>query len=423
MKKYGLAIVFFLCLLLALTGCAAEEPSANVEIVDLTDKIAKNDLTPVEISASEYAAQNPKAGLTNFALQLCQKELKNEQNLLISPLSILSALGMTANGAADDTLTQMETLFQTDTNSLNQYLMAYRQFLPQGDKYQVNIANSIWFRDKESLSVQQDFLQKVKDYYDANVYKAPFDESTKDDINAWVKEQTNGIIEQLLDEAPPANAVVYLINALSFDAEWETIYDETQIREGEFTTAAGEKQRVEFMDSHEYSYLETPTATGFLKPYAEGKYAFVALLPKENMEMADFLKSLDGESLQKLLATPSDMEVIVRLPKFTVEYGTVLNQSLQDLGMITAFDRKMADFSPLAHSDDGNIFISRVIHKTKIKVDEKGTKAGAVTAVEATDSAAPMEPKQVILERPFFYMIVDTEQNFPLFMGCLMEVH
>lgn len=419
MKKYGFIIAFLVCFLLA--GCTAEEPVANVELIDLTGEITKSDLAPIEIGTPDYTAQNPKIGLTQFALQLCQEEFK-EGNLLISPFSILSALGMTANGAAGDTLAQIEALFQTDTTSLNDYLMAYRQFLPQGDKYQINIANSIWFKDKESLTVQPSFLQRVKDYYGANVYKAPFDESTKNSINAWVKKETDGMIEQLLEEAPPADAVVYLINALSFDAEWEKIYEETQIRAGEFTTAAGEKQKVEFMNSHEYSYLETPTATGFLKPYAEGKYAFAALLPKENIEMADFLQSLDGESLQKLLAAPSDMEVIVRLPKFTVEYSTILNQSLQDLGMTTAFDSERADFSPLAHSDDGNIFISKVIHQAKIEVNERGTKAGAVTAVEMTDGAALMEPKQVVLDRPFFYMIIDTEQNFPLFMGCCMTV-
>ena len=111
------------------------------------------------------------------------------------------------------------------------------------------------------------------------------------------------------------------------------------------------------------------------------------------------------------------------MPKFSVEYSSLLNDSLKQMGIVDAFDEENADFTALGKSEVGNIYISRVIHKTKIDVDEKGTKAGAVTAVEMeTKSIMLEEPKEVILNRPFFYMIIDTEQNLPLFMGSLMDV-
>ena len=160
-----------------------------------------------------------------------------------------------------------------------------------------------------------------------------------------------------------------------------------------------------------------------MKPYKDRKYTFVALLPNEDIAMSDFLSSMNGVDLISLLENSQDEEVIVKTPKFSVEYEILLQESLKNLGMKDAFDYTKSDFSSLAKSEQGNIFISQVIHKTKIEVNEKGTKAGAATAVEVmTGSARPQEPKQVVLDRPFFYMIIDTEQHFPLFMGSLMSV-
>ncbi len=139
--------------------------------------------------------------------------------------------------------------------------------------------------------------------------------------------------------------------------------------------------------------------------------------------MTDLLRSLDAKVVMNLLENKKDEEVYAKIPKFSVEHNTLLNEPLQGLGILDAFDLDKANFTGLGKSIDGNIYVSRIIHKTKIDVDEKGTKAGAVTAVEKSDSAMEEEPKEVILDRPFFYMIVDTEQNLPLFMGSLMSVN
>ncbi len=420
MKKCILAVALLLTFLLS--ACAAPVSKSTL---NLMDNIQKNDLAPIEISDPNRQQGSRKEEIIDFSLNLLREDYAG-QNILISPLSIVSALGMTANGADGQTLAEMEQVLNADVQGLNDYLKSYTAYLPSSEKYKVGLANSIWFKDDESLTVNRDFLQTNKDYYDAGIYKTPFNESTKNAINNWVKDKTGGMIEKLLEEAPPADAVMYLINALSFDAEWENIYKDTQIRAGEFTLENGEKQTVEFMSSSEFTYLENDAITGFMKPYKDNKYAFVALLPGENISMADLLSALDAKDVMDLIKNRKDEEVYAKIPKFSAEYSTLLNNSLQKLGMSDAFDVEKADFTGLGKSADGNIFISRVIHKTKIDVDEKGTKAGAVTAVEMKDcGSAPMieEPKKIFLDRPFFYMLVDTEQNLPLFMGSLMNVN
>ena len=418
MKKCILAVALLLTLLLS--ACA--EPVSK-STLNLMDNIQKSDLKPIEISDPNRQQGNRKEEIIDFSLTLLRESYAG-QDILISPLSIVSALGMTANGANGKTLTEMEQVLNADIQGLNDYLKAYTAYLPSSEKYKVSLANSIWFKDDESLTVNKDFLQTNKDYYNADIYKAPFNERTKNAINNWVKDKTGGMIEKLLEEVPPEDAVMYLINALSFDAEWENIYKDTQIRAGEFTLESGEKQTGEFMSSSEFVYLENEAVTGFMKPYKDNKYAFVALLPRENVSMADLLGSLNAKGVMDLIKNKKNEEVYVKIPKFSAEYSALLNDSLQKLGMKDAFDGGKADFTRLGRSADGNIFISRVIHKTKIDVDEKGTKAGAVTAVEMSYTSAPMmeEPKKVILDRPFFYMLVDTEQNLPLFMGSLISV-
>lgn len=415
MKK----IILLLAALLTLTACSNR---GKIAATNLMAGINKNNITPIAIDSQQEDDADKRVEITEFALDIFKK-VYEEDNTLISPLSILSALSMTANGANNETLSQMEKVFGADISSLNEYLYAFQSYLPTADKYKVSLANSIWIKDKESFTVEEDFLQINKDYYDAEIYKAPFDESTKNDINAWVNRKTDGQIKKLLEEKPPQDAVMYLINALSFDAEWLNIYKNDQVREGNFTVQDGDKKKVDFMYSTEYGYIEIPGAIGFSKPYADNKYSFVALLPEEGLAVSDFITSIDGKTLIDAIRSQSDDNVNASMPKFDFEYSQELSETLKELGMKDAFDTNLADFDSLGKSKEGNVFINRVIHKTKIVVDEKGTKAGAITAVEVnTTSGALTEPKIVNLDRPFFFMIVDNEFSFPIFMGVLNDV-
>lgn len=389
---------------------------------DLTGKLERNEITPTEISAPEYQQKNPKEELTQFSLELMQQEFE-QNNLLISPLSILSALGMTMNGAKGETLAQMEQVFHTEKDSLNEYLYSYLHQLPSSKESKINLANSVWIRDEKGLKVKKNFLQTALDYYDSQIYKETFNNSTKKKINDWVKKETDGMIPKVLEEAPPKDAMMYLVNAFSFDGKWSNPYFEHQVWDGTFTTESGEKQDVTFMGGEQYGYIRLENASGFGKPYKGGAYEFVALLPDEGVSMQEFLSTLDAEEMMQAVKNRQKKNVQTKMPKFSAEYNSNLNESLMTLGMTDAFDSGKADFSLMASSSRGNLFISNVIHKTKIDVNEQGTKAGAATVVEMCAEAAieGEKPKEVFLDRPFFYMIVDCEQNFPIFMGCLMQ--
>ena len=381
---------------------------------DPTDKPPVSD-EPTTLKAADNAAA------TDFALRLFRASNEKGKNTLISPLSVLCALSMTANGAKGETREQMEATLGMPIEELNLYISNYMNSLPNTEKYKLHLANSIWFTDDERFTVNEDFLQINADYYGAGAYKAPFDDSTLEDINNWVKKETDGMIPKVLDEIPP-EAVMYLVNALAFEAEWAEIYNEYAVSDGTFTKEDGTKQSVEFMYSDESTYLEDDKAIGFKKYYKDRKYAFVALLPNEGVSVDEYIASLDGESLNALLSNAKNTSVSAKMPKFETEYDVEMSKVLQSMGMINAFDGNKADFSGLGTSSAGNLRINRVIHKTFISVAEKGTKAGASTVVEVTDESAPMEIKSVFLDRPFVYMLVDCENNLPFFIGTMMDI-
>ena len=269
MKKQWIAV--FLCLsllatgLLGLTGCAAK-----VQADDLMKGI-----TP-EKTSGRAADDAFKNGAADFAVRLFQTTWEEGKNSLISPLSVMLALSMTANGARGETLAQMEVLLGGDIpiDTLNKYLHAYVGGLPSVEKAKLTLANSIWVKDS-GFTVEEDFLQRNADCYGAAAYKSAFDEKTLRDINNWVKENTDGVIDKIVDQMDPY-AVMYLVNTVLFDAEWQNIYHKHEVRDGTFTAIDGAKRTVSMMYSNESLYLDDGKATGFLKPYKNG-YSFAAL--------------------------------------------------------------------------------------------------------------------------------------------------
>lgn len=363
------------------------------------------------------------SGYSDFAVKLfsnCYSE--NGENTLVSPLSAILALSMTANGADGQTKAEMEKVLggELTIEELNSYLRTFSDNLVSDESFTINIANSIWFKNKQSLTIERDFLQTNADYYSAEIYKADFTQDTCDRINSWVKTNTDDMIDKIIDEIPP-DAVMYLINATTFDSEWETIYKETDISNYEFTNLDGSKKTVEMMLSNEYKYIDSDNFTGFLKPYKSGKYSFAALLP-DSSDFSAAVNSLNGEELNNMLKNAESNNVSVILPKFSFDYSIILNSALTNMGIVKALDGSAADFSKLGKSDDGNIYINQVKHKTFIEVNERGTRAGAATSVEMVDSSAETAEKFIVFNRPFIYMIVDNETNLPLFIGAVTDM-
>lgn len=387
-----------------------------------TETVSTDEMSNCSMNESELTETN--VSVTDFAVRLFKASTEKGKNTLISPLSVLSALAMTANGAKGETLTQMETVLGMPTDELNNYFYSYLKVLPQGEDYKLNLANSIWFTNHDRFRVNQDFLQLNADYFDADIYRTPFDNSTLKDINSWVKKETDGMIPEILDKIPK-EAVMYLVNALAFEAEWADVYEKEQVHFGIFTLEDGTTQDVEYMYSEESNYLEDEKATGFLKYYKECKYAFVAMLPKEGVSVSDYVASLDGEHVNALITNRTNPTVNAAIPKFESEYNTEMSEVLSDMGMDIAFNEDKADFSGLGTSTAGNIYINRVLHKTFISVAEQGTKAGAATVVEMMDECAfeVTDTKTVYLDRPFVYMLIDCETNIPFFIGTMMDVN
>ncbi len=409
----AISLLLICSIIAGLSGCAVKTVAA-----DLMDGIEARDT-----GASSEVSPESAAKAADFAVRLFRQSSEAGKNTLISPLSVLAALSMTANGAVDETKEQMKKVLGMDTEELNRFFFAYLRALPASDKCRLSLANSIWFTADKRFNVNRDFLQTNADYYGAGAFKAPFDDTTLKDINNWVEKNTDGMIRDILDEIPQA-AVMYLVNALAFEAEWSAIYEEDKVREGQFTLEDGTSRDAQFMYSTEHGYLDDGKATGFVKYYKGGRYAFAALLPKEGMTVAEYIASLDGKALLDMLSQPQSVSVYASLPKFETGYKTEMSEVLIAMGMTDAFDEDRADFTGLGTSSAGNIFIGRVIHQTFISVGEKGTKAGAATVVEMLDKAIREDPdaRTVRLDRPFVYVLIDTATGLPFFIGTMMDI-
>ena len=378
---------------------------------DLTEGISKNE------SASKAPDDEFKAAASSFAAELFKDNYSKGKTTLVSPLSVLTALALVQNGAQGDTLAQLEqALGGLDRDTLNAYMRAYCDFMTESEE--LKIANFVW--TDSSAEAKRAFLQKAVDSYSAQLFSAPLsDPKTVESINSWVKKNTDGMIPKIIEKAD-RYAVMMLVNAIAFDAKWETPYKRSDIEKLEFTSYSGSKKKTDFMCSTENVYLKDGGTVGFMKPYKNGRFAFAALLPDENTGIDDYVASLSGDKLMKIFSSAKrGNEVNVKMPKFRAEYSTQLIDTLKKMGVKDAFDSKTADFSSLIENRDA--YIATVVHKTFIEVDENGTRAAASTLVGA-DTMSLMEPYSVFLNRPFVYMIVDTETTLPLFIGVQTEI-
>jgi len=431
-KNVIIALLLQFAILFSVAGCApapADEPLSGTATADQPDEpaYASTETDDSDGDASQGGVGGKPvdtvfiANIADFSMELFKTSRTGENNSLISPLSIMLALTMTANGADNETFSQIERLLGggIPLTDLNEYLYSYITELTRGNNVKFNIANSIWFCDNEDgLQIDPWFVQKSTDYFNASVFSSDFDSKTLDEINNWVNSNTEGMIDRIIDDIDP-DAMVYLINVIAFDADWKLAYTGNDVHEGIFTNINRNQQNVEFMHSMESKYLDDGNASGFIKPYINGRYSFAALLPNEDISIEEYIATLTGAGLLEILNNAENTDVYTALPKFSYEYGVQMNEVLIALGISDAFDAALADFSQMAKSDRGNIYISRVLHKTFISVDELGTRAGAATEVEVAEG---ISEKTVLLNRPFIYAIVDNKFGLPLFVGTLMTV-
>jgi len=350
------------------------------------------------------------ASLSSFGERLFAQVLKaGDANPVISPLSVFYALGMADDGAGGDTAAAFQAvlgLSVEQTRQIAAYLLD--QLATPGDGTTLTVANSAWL--DENLTANQDWVDRLKSYYQADVYKQDLHSSaTLKDVNQWISQKTNKLIPKMLDSIDPG-VVALLVNALYMKALWQQPFNTDLTYKSEFTTAGGATVQADFMrqpyDTRQY--IKTNTAEGIVLPYQDGRLEFLAVMPTNGQ------LTLDGSTIATLLAAAKTQDkVAFTMPKFQTEYGCDLVDALTALGLGAAFGSG-ADFSGIAPE----LFISDVVHKVSMAVGEKGTEAAAATVVMiATSGFAGDNLVDVVFDHPYLYAVVDKVTGIPLFVG------
>jgi|LSQX01.1.fsa_nt_gb serpin B len=401
-----IALLLILSALLPLAGCQPGGETALAEPADHVD--------PCLVQAN-----------TNFAFELfhtLQKE-KPGKNLFISPASVSLALAMTYNGAAGETAAAMAKVLQFGEMELEQINAAFadlRTILQNPDpKVVLAVANSLWTRQGQKF--YDDFLQRNRDYYGAEVAELDFDRpDAAATINRWVEQQTAGRIKELIEAPIDPLTVLFLINALYFKADWTEPFDPDRTREIPFNLQGGSsKDHPVMFKEGQFSCLEREGFQAVSLPYGKTKRLSIYLfLPDAAMDLDSFYAGLTPENWSSWIKQFQDEEAVVGLPRFKFEDEASLKSTLKAMGMEIAFTAGAADFSKMKPVPPG-LFIAEIKHKTFVEVNEKGTEAAAATSVEVRDESAPAFC--MIMDRPFFFIIVDNKTGAILFMGQVTE--
>lgn len=408
-------LIVFICLSLAFSGCASQGGAADL-MADL--KPSQQPASPAQIDKAI------KKEINAFAVDLFKKSAENEGNIMISPASVYLALAMTLNGADGETKTAMLDVLADPgltVDLINNACRSWIDLLEKTDsKTKLEIANSIWF--DQDFTPYKPFLQKNADYFAADIKKLNFnDRNTPKIINNWVKEATHNTIDKIVDSIDP-DVVIYLINAVYFKSDWQTEFNKNNTRDRTFNTPDGTIETPFMHRLDRMTYFSINKATGVALPYADQKFAYFALLPDKEMTPREWLAEQDQSlfnDLARLMAKKPKYTVQLAMPKFEVHYEDSLLNELTELGMGIAFDPDQSDFSQMNEQHTKDLYISEVKHKTFIRVDEKGTEASAATSVEVRVTSAPQFDKELTLDRPFLYGIMDLQTGMPLFVGIM----
>ena len=374
------------------------------------------------------AAEEQVVGAYNaFGLRLFRQIVAESENdnVFISPVSVSMALGMTMNGAAGGTLDDMRSTLEFGGMTLEEIDQCYRSLIDLlvglDPEVVFGIGNSIWYR--LGLPVRQEFLAGCSDYFDAEVAELDFaDPAAADTINNWVKTETHGRIDQIVDKPVDPMAVMYLINAIYFKGTWTYQFDPAFTENSQFTRPDGSPAPCKMMSQPEpgktsqYRYLADEALEAIDLPYADGWFSMTILLPREGKDVDQVIAGLTGEQWTALLDRLAEKEGTLAMPRFKLEYEKRLNGVLAALGMGVAFTGS-ADFS--AMTEGGGLFINEVKHKTFVEVNEEGTEAAAVTSVGMTDSMP--ETFEMRVDRPFVFAIRERHSGTILFMGRITD--
>lgn len=361
----------------------------------------------------------------SFAMKLFSDTVSSDkENSLISPFSAFYCLALVANGADGETLSQIEQALNIDISTLNESAYAFANSIYSSSKCKFSLANSVWYNNSDAkLNVKPEFLQTNADWYSSDIFASEFDYQTIKDINNWCSDKTFNMINEIISEISP-ETIMYLFNAIAFDSEWAEKYKKSQIHDGIFRNYNGSTSDVEMLCSSENVYFEYENAVGFAKNYSGNAYSFIGILPDDSTDIYEFAGNMDVEFWNSFFNSKTFCSVNLNMPEFT--FATELmdfTAELKNMGITKAFESSEADFRKMGTSPLGNIYVNSVFQKAFIEVSRNGTKAAAITGADMNaESAAPTEIKDIALDRPFIYAIVDNKTNIPLFIGITANI-
>ncbi len=410
--KPHLLLTFILSISLLTFSCSKDEIKTSPEIKQLsfTEK-QKQLISTSNAFGFEFFKKAGEISGTNA-------------NMMISPLSVSMALGMTRNGASGTTLEAMTNTLgfsgMTDTEINESYKYILETFTTLDPKVKLQIANSIWYRN--TFHVEQPFVLANQQYFDASVTALDFNSPTAVNmINAWVNEKTEQLIPKILDEIPD-NAVMYLVNAVYFKGQWKYQFDKDKTEPKAFTIADGSTLQVPAMMEHAtFPYYRGDGFESIELPYNQGNFIMDVLLPDPGKGVNDVIGQLSQQNWDLWSRQLYDKDIQLQLPKFKYEYNEKqVKPILTAMGMGVAFDPDHADFTRI--NSEGGLYISEVKHITFIVTDEEGSEAAAVTSVGISNtSAGPDQPYYFTVNRPFVYFIREKSSGTILFIGTVMN--
>lgn len=381
---------------------------------------ADNQKTTPKVSNSSDA--RPASVKSAFGFDLFKQMVKQDhgKNVFISPTSVSLALSMIYNGAEGQTrqaiakTLKLDGISLQDANTANAALIA--NLTAPGSGIRLDIANSIWTRS--GVNIRSEFVNANKNYYGAEVNALDFsDPAAVPLINVWVKKNTQGKIDKLIDQLDPASTMV-LVDAVYFKGDWTEPFNPKFTRTDSFTLLDGKDKPVSMMSNAvQCKYYKGSNFSAVSIPYGKGAASMYIFLPDEGSSLDAFLDSLDSKSCEDWMSKLTDEKVFVMLPKFKIEYGTLLNDALTTMGMGNAFS-KGANFSGIASTP---LWISKVIHKTVLDVNEQGTEAAAATGTTMMTGPRPPKLTEFEVNRPFFCAVKDNKTGEFLFMGAIVD--
>ncbi len=346
-------------------------------------------------------------------------------NTILSPLSASMALGMALEGAAGETFTEMQTalgfggMTREDINA--SYSGLLELLLTLDPAVELGIANSAW--SKQEFPFTTGYFDAVTNSFQAVVQELDFtDPGAKDIINQWVQEQTNGRIEEIVEEIDPLD-ILFLINAVYFKGSWTTKFKQERTQPGPFHLEGGATVGATVdvpmlsgnIEDTGFAWVDGNRVVAEL-PYGGQAFGMVLVLPGPEEGVDDLLAALDAGTWAAWMQSLHVQEVMVQMPKFELEWGGLFNDALKAMGMERAFDPVLSDFSRMTPADDA--YISRVRQKTYMKVDEEGTEAAAATSVGVSVTSAP---PGITLDRPYLLAIRERLSGTILFLGAIRD--